>query len=216
MVYSSARSIASGMQSDYVVGFGAGSYNLSKNQLGYLGKKGNSAAENWGYALGALANLGDVTNVVDAYTHWEDKLAAKAQAYMDDWISKNPDAVVDPSTVGRNAGRSYPSYFGKNPKYWNSDLNKWDDYMGMVDNWSWREYAGYLHDAEYIQKGIESGAKYLLASNHTWGADLRLLSRTLYLGLKHNSLLEVGIGGALGGLNAGKISYGWFVKRPPY
>ncbi len=66
MVYSSARSIASGMQSDYVVGFGAGSYNLSKNQLGYLGKKGNSAAENWGYALGALANLRDINQLINS------------------------------------------------------------------------------------------------------------------------------------------------------
>lgn len=210
MVGSGTNYVTSGGKSDLTVSFGAASFNFSNNELGYLGKDGNSTWQNVGYGLGAFANAGDVVNVVDGYTNWEDKMAAKSKAYMDEWTQQYPNAVVDPTTVGKNFGRSYPSYFGKNPKYYSN--GKSFDYMGMVDNWSWREYAGYLHDAEYIKMGIQSGAKYLLASNRTWGADLRLLSRTLYLGAKHNSILEISIGSGLGILNTAKISYGWFVR----
>lgn len=199
------------------VSLGVVSYNFTNNDWGYLGKKGNSTMENIGYGLGALANLGDFVNIIDNYTNWEGKLENKCNDYMDNWTQKNPDAVVNSKSVGGNAGRSYPSYFGKNPYYYMRDLNGVlikKDYMGMVDNWSWKEYAGYLHDAEYIAKGINSGAKYLMASNYTWGADLRLLARTLYLGLKHKSLFEIGVGAGLGGLNTAKIGYGWFIGKP--
>ena len=40
--------------------FGVASYNFTSGEWGYLGKKGNSALENIGYGLGALANLSDI------------------------------------------------------------------------------------------------------------------------------------------------------------
>jgi RHS repeat-associated protein len=49
-----------GGQTDVSVSFGVASYNFSKGSFGYLGKKGNSALENIGYGLGALANVSDV------------------------------------------------------------------------------------------------------------------------------------------------------------
>jgi hypothetical protein len=50
-----------GGQTDVSVSLGVASYNFDKNEWGYLGKPGNSAMENIGYGLGALANLRDVS-----------------------------------------------------------------------------------------------------------------------------------------------------------
>ncbi|NCA85494.1 MAG: RHS repeat-associated core domain-containing protein, partial [Clostridia bacterium] len=52
--------IYTGGQTDVSVGFGFGSYNFSSGEFGYLGKRGNSALENIGYGLGALANVADI------------------------------------------------------------------------------------------------------------------------------------------------------------
>jgi hypothetical protein len=52
--------IVSGGRTDVSVGFGFGSYNFSTGEFGYLGKRGNSALENIGYGLGALANVADI------------------------------------------------------------------------------------------------------------------------------------------------------------
>ena len=46
--------------SDISVSFGVASYNFTKGEWGYLGKKGNSTLENIGYGLGALANISDI------------------------------------------------------------------------------------------------------------------------------------------------------------
>lgn len=41
------------------INFGIGSYDFSNGDWGFLGEKGNSVLENFGYAMGALANLSD-------------------------------------------------------------------------------------------------------------------------------------------------------------
>lgn len=195
-------------KTDVSFSFGFGSVNLSKGKVNGIWNWGNnSGLENIGYTLGTLGNLSDIANIVDNYTQWENKLAAEAKAYMDEWTAKNPDAVVDPNTVGKNFGRTFPSYLAKNPETLGSKLN----YMGMVKNWSWREYAGYLHDAEYIAKFGEEvkGAKYLLFSYKSYGADIRLMARTVFLGLKHRSPFELIVGSGLGVTNFFKLSYGW-------
>lgn len=52
--------ILSGGQTDVSIGFGFCSYNISRGEFGYFGKTGNSALENIGYALGAMANASDI------------------------------------------------------------------------------------------------------------------------------------------------------------
>ena len=52
--------LVTGGKTDVSVGFGFGSYNFSTGEFGYLGKRGNSALENIGYGLGALANVSDI------------------------------------------------------------------------------------------------------------------------------------------------------------
>lgn len=54
-----------GGQGDIYTSFGAFSMNWTQRDFGYLGEKGNSALENIGYVLGALANLNDVNNLID-------------------------------------------------------------------------------------------------------------------------------------------------------
>lgn len=51
--------IVTGGRTPVSIGFGAGSYNITSNEFGYLGKSGNSTLENIGYGLGAIANISD-------------------------------------------------------------------------------------------------------------------------------------------------------------
>ncbi len=64
MVSTTTSFATSSGKSDVSVSFGAASYNFSRNELGYLGKEGNSGLENLGYALGAFANLSDAWSVI--------------------------------------------------------------------------------------------------------------------------------------------------------
>lgn len=73
-----------------------------------------------------------------------------------------------------------------------------------------------VNGAEYIQKGIVLGKNFLLFSNKTLGADIRLMTRTLYLGLKHNSPFELLTGSLIGTIVTQKIPYGSFINPKPY
>ncbi|MDP3927713.1 MAG: RHS repeat-associated core domain-containing protein [Bacteroidota bacterium] len=63
MVGSGTNYITSGGKSDLTVSFGAASFNFRNNELGYLGKDGNSTWQNVGYGLGALANVQDLVSL---------------------------------------------------------------------------------------------------------------------------------------------------------
>lgn len=58
--------MVTGGRTNVSVGFGFGSYNFSNGEFGFLGKKGNSAMENIGYSLGALANLADINLAINS------------------------------------------------------------------------------------------------------------------------------------------------------
>lgn len=63
IVASGGNQVLSGGRSDFEVSFGAGSYNFDNGEFGYLGKNGNSTIENFGYGLGAFANLSDAYGI---------------------------------------------------------------------------------------------------------------------------------------------------------
>jgi RHS repeat-associated protein len=69
MVSSGVNSVGqfglTGGQSDLTVSAGAVSYNFNEKEFGYMGKSGNSRAENWGYLFGSLANIQDLFAGVD-------------------------------------------------------------------------------------------------------------------------------------------------------
>jgi len=59
-INSAGMQLLSGGQTDFTISLGIASYNFSKGEWGYLGKKGNSFLDNVGYSLGALTNIQDV------------------------------------------------------------------------------------------------------------------------------------------------------------
>ena len=58
--YSVGTALYTKGQTDVSINFGVGSYNVSSNEWGYLGKKGNSFGENLGYTIGAISNISDL------------------------------------------------------------------------------------------------------------------------------------------------------------
>lgn len=207
---STGMCMLSGGTTDFTVSMGFASYNATQQEWGQLGKKGNSELENGQFALGMLSNISDAIMIADNYIGVEKKLQAKCDDLMNQWETSHPNAIPDPESLSQNCGRSYPSYLGKNIKYTQNGIE--GDYLGHIPNMNWKEYAGYLHDMEYVNKDIMKGAKSLMASYETYGADIRLMSRTLYLGLKYNSSLEIVFGGLIGVVNVQKSIYGYLVK----
>lgn len=198
-VYSAGMSGLGGFTTGPSVSFGFASYNLGKNTWGYLGKRGNKKIENIGYGLAALTNLSDLIKGVDKFMGIEDKIAIKANTRMQEMIKSGHTAEkLELTSVGQNLKRSYPSYLGKNLKLKNGmDVNGSSDYYGPIAGWGWKEYAGYLHDLDYLDLKINDGAAYLLLSPQTIRADALLTGRTLFLGLKHTSPLELIVGTGL-------------------
>ncbi|MBR5973179.1 MAG: hypothetical protein IK017_11075, partial [Paludibacteraceae bacterium] len=82
------------------VNFGFGSYNFSNNSFGFLGKKGNTALENVGYAFGALANVRDVNGLFD-----KTKVRLYIQTEEDGHFDK-----ISHSAVVSDEGESMMSY----------------------------------------------------------------------------------------------------------
>jgi RHS repeat-associated protein len=58
--YSIGMNALSGGMTDVNIGFGGFSYNITNNDWGYLGEKGNTTLANIGYGFGALANIQDI------------------------------------------------------------------------------------------------------------------------------------------------------------
>ena len=106
--------VYSGGQTDLSIGFGFASYNITKNEWGYLGKEGNSTLENIGYGLGALANVQDLfagysgTNIQvksrkDLFGHSELGEYSNNGVYQngDALVSVGPDQYCTPETMER-------------------------------------------------------------------------------------------------------------------
>jgi hypothetical protein len=65
MVYGSTAgslgmTMLSGMATKPTINFGVASFGMGNMELNYLGKKGNSLLQNFGYLSGALANVQDI------------------------------------------------------------------------------------------------------------------------------------------------------------
>jgi RHS repeat-associated protein len=92
-----------GGQTDIGMSFGVASYNFTQGEWGYLGKKGNTALENIGYGLGAVANMFDLYK----FATWdvlspEQKISKLQRITSDRTISYDPNlqasAQYDPNT----------------------------------------------------------------------------------------------------------------------
>ncbi|MCB0482326.1 MAG: RHS repeat-associated core domain-containing protein [Flavobacteriales bacterium] len=119
-----------GGQTDVSVGFGFGSYNLSTDEFGYLGKKGNSALENVGYSLGALANASDVLtgfNPSDVQLNTE-----KSDAFGHTAITKVGETNSYNSLV--SVGPDHGGKWILNPFKFKNGTNNWKNYVNAGDD----------------------------------------------------------------------------------
>ena len=92
------------------ISFGVASFNFGSGEWGYLGKKGNSALENIGYGLGALANLNDFNNLINQTT----STLYTQKSYQDgskDYVSHSGivedatgDKLMSFGPIGNNSG----------------------------------------------------------------------------------------------------------------
>jgi len=120
--------------------FGIGSYNFDSGELGYLGKKGNSALENIGYGFGALANLQDIVA-------WNQGAINETRAEHGDGVlhARSRGQYKDANGASQNYDISvaHPPMPAGTYKY---DLSQGDPgYSGLLENLDYARYWGF-HD----------------------------------------------------------------------
>lgn len=110
-------------QTPISMSLGVASYDFTNGSLGFLGKRGNSALENIGYGLGALANLSDLGKVGDMLFNVEKKDLINHMAIKEGngntVISYGPaenspkyDYLMDGKTGAVASGKHYGKMFG--------------------------------------------------------------------------------------------------------
>jgi len=163
--------IYTGGQTPVSINFGFASYDITNNEWGYLGKKGNKWYENLGYGLGALANLSDILTgfrpqKVDLVTENSDAIGHSAiveegsatatgsgngnPAYADPngIISVGPNRYIDPdgSWHWMKGTNHWDTHTGAGETYWRQTLNVNKGTITKYANWlNAREIAGKLH-----------------------------------------------------------------------
>ncbi|WP_185210780.1 FG-GAP-like repeat-containing protein [Sphingobacterium mizutaii] len=142
---------------DITIAFGFGSYNFSTGEFGYLGKKGNSAMENIGYGLGALANVSDILiglqpKGVDLVTEKSDAVGHSAivkegtttgvsgNADPNALISVGPDRITDPMGSW----------------HWMKGTNKWSSYSAVAE-----EHPRWIQNIKVNMNTIEKYSNWL-------------------------------------------------------
>jgi hypothetical protein len=150
--------IYTGGQSDISIGFGIASYNLSANTWGYLGKKGNSALENIGYSLGALANLGDIHGIYTDYKAVQ-HAAKKGTPIPGAENIKDMDKPWD--VLGTKYGYRY---YGASKTGWDPEVLRYTYGIEPTKGNALDELA-YLHDVVHYNNGTEGALASVLSTN---------------------------------------------------
>ncbi len=153
IMYSSAfnsmgMSIVTDGQTPVSISFGVASFNFSTGGWSYLGKSGNSAIENIGYGLGALANISDVLrgfkpgevqlqteSTPDVYENGKD-LIGHSQL-----LDKNGKSLIDFGPDG--------SFFG-----FDQGRNNWIEYASHGSITQTKDVAGNIFKQGQIIKGV--------------------------------------------------------------
>jgi len=190
------------------ISFGVASYNFSTGDWGYLGKKGNSALENIGYGLGALANVSDILTgfrpqKVDLVTENSDAVGHSAiveegsatatgygngnPAYADPngIISVGPNRYTDPSGSWHwmKGTNHWDTHTGTGEVYWRQTLNVNKGTITKYANWlNAREVAGKLHYSVEISSCVSHTSRALnLSGIFNIGIHPYLLNTQMYL-----------------------------------
>lgn len=130
----------SGGKTPISMSFGVGSYNFSSNEWGYLGKKGNSFMENFGYFMGAMANLSDTVSFIKG--GGENINVNSAETNKDDWWGhssitkeKNGDSLISvgPESQVQKSTNSLSETWKNSIKDAKTD---WNTYINEKGTWS--------------------------------------------------------------------------------
>jgi hypothetical protein len=126
------------------ISFGIASYDFGTGKWDYLGKKGNSALENIGYSLGAMANLSDILTgfnpqKVDLVTEHSD--ATGHSAIVEKGSTTGNGGYGDPANVDPNGIISVGPNRYTDPSgswHWMKGTNHWDTHTGSGEVF-WRQ-----------------------------------------------------------------------------
>ena len=116
-----------GGQTPISISFGFGSYDFTNGNFNFLGKKGNKVYENWGYVLGALANVSDILTGfhpqnVDLVTEHSDAVGHSALVKEGTFTGTNksdPNAFISVGPVRADSSHSW---------HWKQGTNKWSSH----------------------------------------------------------------------------------------
>jgi len=162
---------STGGNSGSKVAFGFGSIDLDNGNVDYLGK--HKGWQNVGYALGALANIGDIAKGIDNFTHWSDKLKQQYNSY---YTGDDCDYEVNHNGM---CGSNYCG--GDNAGYRLSNDNVNEVYG--APNPTLADYSCQPHDLAWDAVGSNASPIDFVTNTKALGADWTLSGRSLYLGL---------------------------------
>ena len=144
LVNSGGTWLYTGGQTDLTVSLGAVSYNFTKGEIGYIGKKGNSILDNIGYGLGTLYNFTDLYRLVtwDSYSYQERcELLKEATGHADDdcvsYIENLPNNDVACYNIEDNDIYMADPAFSKGRGWASSSL---DHEWNHMERFDWQEY----------------------------------------------------------------------------
>ncbi|MBX2979736.1 MAG: VCBS repeat-containing protein [Flavobacteriales bacterium] len=160
--------LVSGGRSPVSLSVGAGSYNFSSGEFGYLGQSGNSTMETVGYSLGALANISDVLaglnpSAVQLSTEQSDAIGHSALTNVGE---TNPyNSLV---SVGPDPGGSWifnPFKFRNGTNQWNNYVNAGDDVaLVRIDGINLQRIMNY---GTNLDRGVNYNLYFSSCVNHT-------------------------------------------------
>ena len=196
--YSAGQFVITGGKSD--VGFSFGSYDMTSNEFGYLGKGGNKLYEDLGYGLGALANVSDILagfNPTTLENRIEDNPPNRdfgdnptPEQRKIDWVSH--EQLSDPIT-GKPVIDWGPTESGVTPNEWShgklltKTLGKPIKVNG-VNRGTLDKYVGWLEGTDYntyFNNCSQAAARGLTLSGvpvigfHPWVLQASLYSRSI-------------------------------------
>lgn len=129
MVSSGVNSVGqfgmTGGQSDLTLSAGAVSYNFSEKEFGYMGKSGNSRAQNWGYLMGALANLSDILKGFNTANYGEYDLVTEHSDAVghSEIVDKNNNSIISVGPDLKNSPKGDSWHWRNGTNNWPSHAN---------------------------------------------------------------------------------------------
>ena len=155
--------IYTGGQTPVSICFGAGSYDITNNEWGWLWKRGNDWSENLGYAMGALANLSDLligfhpekVDLVTRHAHRDSGHSAIVEEGTYTGYKDNPDVNGIISVGPKSTDEPNETW------HWMRGTNHWSTYSAEDKIWrqtldvnlkTVRSYANWLNDREFANK----------------------------------------------------------------